>query len=696
MASHRLQFLLAFLVFLLAICPNASATPDIPQGPHISSCSAIQTQGTTLVAKCTNFFGAQQDATLNDAPACVADHHSIENVSGFLRCVVWEAPNQGIVSTLGDFKDDHSETQHWRIDQPVVNIPGSFGYSMIQIKPGDILSISAGGCVQTGGSGATWKSYTNPLGDSADHLYSGTIAIPGVIGDLQRIGGVLAPKEWIVPRDLPPTVVPQLMLQVGYQDDDYGDNGYYAYDNGNYNQCANVGPAWIEVKIARDLTASNGPQYSPHSKPFDLTWDINDGVDANGLPLNADWAYQLDHRGEAPDFKLTCGSAFSTDDWPATGSNINVGILADNCTSQSPYTDLSTNDFDMFFTICRSSLLPGHLNWSIGTYQGHIFWGEYSGNWPDDGDYNFNFFAPNNAGMTTGENGIGLEFKGGETVDNFGNPWWQSVIGSRNASSIEPVINGHLAIVTGLIGQDAVHGGYAESHPVFAMAIELSETASGDSIDQQWVYFVRNSGNEGECSHMTHTWPGLGGNAYYVSFPWPSAHVTGVQFDNSQFWKDEDKAVNAGHGLYPGWSYIKFEFPDDSTMVDGVVTLHYKVKAEDQKKEEYSRPKIADVHEEDEANFDKIAASITDPTLRTQFLPDLTKAEPATKSEKAKRVVVKVDNSIKEHNPPRTAGRKGEMTRDRRADDPQKLAEAEATKPLVDKYRPVYKNPDTK
>lgn len=44
--------------------------------------------------------------------------------------------------------------------------------------------------MQTGGSGSTWKSYTNPLGDNADHLYSGTISIPGVTeGGLQRIGG---------------------------------------------------------------------------------------------------------------------------------------------------------------------------------------------------------------------------------------------------------------------------------------------------------------------------------------------------------------------------------------------------------------------------------------------------------------------------------------------------------------------------
>lgn len=132
----------------------------------------------------------------------------IANVNGFLRCVFLNDPNSlGIISMTKHEKDDRTETLVWRVDQPEVKAPEAF-YSVIKFKPGDMISISAGGCVQTGGSGSTWKSYTKPLGDNADHLYSGTISIPGVTeGGLQRIGGMLAPKEWIVPWDLPPTVL---------------------------------------------------------------------------------------------------------------------------------------------------------------------------------------------------------------------------------------------------------------------------------------------------------------------------------------------------------------------------------------------------------------------------------------------------------------------------------------------------------
>ena len=40
-------------------------------------------------------------------------------------------------------------------------------------------------------------------------------------------------------------------LLLGYEDDGYGDNGYYAHDDGTENQCKNVGNAWVTVRIER-------------------------------------------------------------------------------------------------------------------------------------------------------------------------------------------------------------------------------------------------------------------------------------------------------------------------------------------------------------------------------------------------------------------------------------------------------------
>ena len=38
-------------------------------------------------------------------------------------------------------------------------------------------------------------------------------------------------------------------LWLVYQDDGYGDNGYYAHDNGTGDQCKNVGTAWVSLTV---------------------------------------------------------------------------------------------------------------------------------------------------------------------------------------------------------------------------------------------------------------------------------------------------------------------------------------------------------------------------------------------------------------------------------------------------------------
>jgi hypothetical protein len=729
MTQHKLILVFIASIFATMSCLCAWAD-DFPPGTYRHNtppmhfgegCQPTRMDHGTLYASCVNFFGAMQNTSLSDADKCVADKHDIWDVNGNLRCVLSSLPIGGsyaytadIISISRDDKNDVEETKVWRIDQPRVDFTPS-DYRAISFKPGDMISVTAGGCVQTGGSGSTWKSYTNPLGDNADHLYSGTINIPGVTeGGLQRIGGQLAPKELLVPLDLPPTVLSQLHLQLGYQDDQLSDNGYYAHDNGNDNQCANVGPAWVEIRVVSDLRGlPHEPKYTPHQKPFDIAWDMANGVDANGLPLNPKWGSQIDQSGPSwqskPAFQPTCGSAFSTGSWPTDSASEDVGKLAATCTTQQPTEDLSQNDFDMFFTICRSDLFPGHLNWSIGTYQGAISWQEYSGGWPNDGDYNFGLYPPDNAGMTSNENGLGLEFKGGETVDYFGNPWWNNTLSDDTRAAT--AINGHPAVVVGLIGIDGVHnGGYTESHPVFAMAIQLSQSESDTAIDESWVYFIRNVGNEGECSHMEHYWPGLAG-AYYMPFPWPSSDVRDVTFLNSQFWKDDSSNIAASHGVYPGWSYLKFQFPnvdagDVSTipqlyeyagafgMVDGVVSLHYTKHAGTPRRSVAPHRDYPRVHPEDEPKLDEIAARISDPAIRKQFEDDVRKADPTVKINHPKRVVVEVDSAVKNHYPPLAAGHRGELTHARPLSDPKKQASQTATKMLVDKYQKYFPKPE--
>lgn len=125
------------------------------------------------------------------------------------------------------------------VDQPVVT-QSATAYPAVQIRPGSHIQITAGGCVQTGGHGATWKRYVNPAADN--DLYHGRISIPGVTAGLVRLESVVN-QTFSVPQNGGGTLV------LGYDDDSYSDNGYYAHDNGTGNQCQNLGAAWVHISI---------------------------------------------------------------------------------------------------------------------------------------------------------------------------------------------------------------------------------------------------------------------------------------------------------------------------------------------------------------------------------------------------------------------------------------------------------------
>lgn len=128
------------------------------------------------------------------------------------------------------------------------------GYPQIQLFAGQHVYVEAGGCVQTGGNGLTWKRYVNPVAANRQ-LYHGLIAIPGATNGFVRLSGVVN-TTLLVPEDT--------NLNLGYEDDGwlnstndgYGDNGYWGRvgddgtrDDGTNNQCRNLGNAWIHLTI---------------------------------------------------------------------------------------------------------------------------------------------------------------------------------------------------------------------------------------------------------------------------------------------------------------------------------------------------------------------------------------------------------------------------------------------------------------
>ena len=127
---------------------------------------------------------------------------------------------------LGVFADDSFDilarvelepgTVVWSINQPDVTRPDT-PYPSISFKQYDEVTVLAGGCVQTGGSGNTWKRYVDPLGDDSDRLYHGKIDIPGLTGGPVRISTLVnrtkqvkGLREGMDPADL--------ILHLGYED----------------------------------------------------------------------------------------------------------------------------------------------------------------------------------------------------------------------------------------------------------------------------------------------------------------------------------------------------------------------------------------------------------------------------------------------------------------------------------------------
>src|SRR5262245_47666474 len=88
-------------------------------------------------------------------------------------------------------------------------------YPGVQFMPGDIVTVTGAGCVQTGGAGNTWKAYVNPSGDKSEDLYHGLIAIPAASAGLTRLQDVVTPV----------VATSSGVLRLGYEDDAFGDNG---------------------------------------------------------------------------------------------------------------------------------------------------------------------------------------------------------------------------------------------------------------------------------------------------------------------------------------------------------------------------------------------------------------------------------------------------------------------------------------
>ena len=107
------------------------------------------------------------------------------------------------------------------LDQPPVNAASTSepGFSF---PAGSTVRFQADGCEQTGGSGATWKRYVNPDPPNGVNQYHGKVGI------VSNVGGpvTLALTRLLDIQNSSFRPATASFLQVGFEDDGYGDNNY--------------------------------------------------------------------------------------------------------------------------------------------------------------------------------------------------------------------------------------------------------------------------------------------------------------------------------------------------------------------------------------------------------------------------------------------------------------------------------------
>ena len=450
-----------------------------------------------------------------------------------------------------------------RVEKPVVT-QRAFQYRRIQFRPGDVVTIDAGGCVATGRSGESWRRFVDPTGPDANRLFHGLIRIPGHPpgGGLVRLQ-TLVGHPLTIPSPLPPG---NSFLSLGYEDRDYRDNGYSNHNNGPDGQCRldrDGGPAWISLRIRHSL------EQPIDLAPLDL---VATELDANGALLNPRFFWETRHDGHPNTATLCDGFPFRS------RSDERRGVFLGNppCT-----TDIAGIDVASGFNavLCRSSGAPdklhGHANWFPATVAGRVSWSGHS-DWVQKGDDDYSFrLYPANAGMLTAAhpNAIEIEFDAEETVDRFGSAWWRGFhdavdrddgTATENAAASR-MVDDHEVIVTGLAGISSEHDAAAQLHPVYAMALHVSSSTG----DDRWAFFARNWGNQGFCSSNQHYWD-VSPVSVFIPGPEGATDFTLLDYDVKANGDFQVRATFASGGVL---LYFDVGAPESRAIADGSVRI---------------------------------------------------------------------------------------------------------------------------
>jgi hypothetical protein len=367
--------------------------------------------------------------------------------------------------------------------------------------------------------------------------------------------------------------------------------------------------------------------------------------DRNGFPLNPKWGRQV-VANSLPTPKDSCPvneEPFYSDHWTSSPQ-------WPNCTSYP----VTFNGGD--FSLTEIGAQCYHINFMPVTYEGHVAWNG-KGPWPFDRDYTFNVFRDDKALFCITEGGeepVHVEFDERETVDQWDNTdsWWKEF--HYKGDDQKQSINGHPAIVIGLLNLDASHRGKPELHPVYVMFVLVDQNLR--LRQTKWAFFVRNWGNEGSCGERQMYFPDREHRSIKVQIP-GAATLTSPP----EIWKGARKASDLSSMSWsaePNERGMELRFvllkPDKQSWFLGDLTFQGAIPATVTESEDKFTPRFealpATVPEED-----KLA-----PRLREQIdkLPESSRKELRAKLQSVVPVKQGVRVSGKINTEPAPAGEK--------------------------------------
>ncbi len=272
------------------------------------------------------------------------------------------------------------------------------------------------------------------------------------------------------------------------------------------------------------MSGAGGKLWASSGKtaPYDL---LSDGDDDNLIPLNPYWAFATNgvaptdaHPAKEPTGTTLCSDG-SVETVAENGPDLVPCVSVTTVTSRDDANWWKTvvNDYDPeqnTFAFCT------HANWGPATYAGILQFESKSTPFEDD-DYSWDLRRTDLRGLSGDRDNIEAEFNSEETIEHFTSPWWAGLESAVNSDSsfanAKEYFGSKYSIITGLFGLDLGHfPAHSELHPVFAMAVRVTEN---DPSDEHWAIFVRRFGDEGFCSSNEHYLDFLPNNKFVFRLP---------------------------------------------------------------------------------------------------------------------------------------------------------------------------------